>query len=74
MWQLFHALFGWHYIQFEFGFENTVRRVKTSPTGEKYVSCYGNNFFLNKDGSFQNRASGYRPLTFMIEAQAHLGR
>jgi len=49
---LCHRLFGWHYITFQFGFDDIVRRVKQMPNGDRYVKAYGGIYFL-EDGKLR---------------------
>lgn len=41
MWRLWHKLFGWQYVIYDFGFDSSIRRVRTSPTGVQYIKMYG---------------------------------
>ena len=68
MWiKLMHWLFGFHYIAFQFGFDDIIRRVKTFPNGQRYAVAYWRIYYLRPDGTFENRGGKYRPLTWLIE-------
>jgi hypothetical protein len=63
MWEIFHKVFGWHYIQFEYGYSTVQRRVREL-NGKRYVKCYGEVFVLMPDGSLVGHHHKYTPLTW----------
>ena len=68
---LMNKLFGWHYIRFQFGFDDTIRRVKKQPNGVKCVTAYGISWEVMPDGRLVAMASGhdtrYTPLTWRLD-------
>lgn len=40
MWKLWHKLFGWDYVLYEFAGEYHIRRIKKAPNGLEYVTVY----------------------------------
>lgn len=66
-WQLWHRLFGWHYIKFSFGASYSICRVHSLTDGGRYVSICGQDMDM-RGGQVWGRILGfgekYYPLTF----------
>lgn len=69
-----HKLLGWHWIEFMFGYDSTIRRVRTAPNGMKYVLCYGSVYYVRWDGTFKNYPRNYTPLTWDLEDERRFSR
>jgi hypothetical protein len=49
MWKLGHALFGWQYVHMRNTATEIIRRVQTSPAGDRYVRYFSSDLvFLDK--------------------------
>lgn len=48
LWRLFHWLFGWEYVQFDYGFSKVTRRVQHDGDGKPYASVWGEMVYLHR--------------------------
>ena len=66
MWQIFHKLFGWHYIEYRDSCTSFIGRVKAMPNGKlrlvTFIGVY--DAFLKPDGSFEGAHAAWTPLTW----------
>lgn len=66
MWQLWHWLFGWHYIVLVSCAHRTIIRVRSTPSGNAYGYYLGRMFFIYPNGelSGEDYLVSWQPLTW----------
>lgn len=72
MWQLFHKLFGCHYVEYRDSCTHFVARVKIAPNGKLRMVTFTGVYdaFLAPNGGFEGTGGTWQPLTWI---DAHQG-